>query len=50
MLPYVWTAYVLTALVFAVMIGGTLALGRSWRRRAGRIAPNVQIDQPSELE
>jgi len=47
MLPYVWTAYALTASVFAVMIGGTLALGRDWRRRAARIAPNVQMDQSS---
>jgi heme exporter protein D len=31
---YIWPAYGLTALVFAVLIIGTLRHARTWRRRA----------------
>jgi len=32
--PYVWTAYGLTAAVFALMVADTLARARRWRRKA----------------
>jgi heme exporter protein D len=31
---YIWPAYGLTALVFAVLVGGALNHARRWRRRA----------------
>jgi heme exporter protein D len=31
---YIWTAYGLTAAVFAIMIGGALAHSRRWKARA----------------
>jgi heme exporter protein D len=36
--PYVWSAFALTALVFAVMIARTLAHARRWRKRAEALA------------
>jgi heme exporter protein D len=31
---YIWPAYAVTAVVFAVMIAGSLRHARRWRRRA----------------
>jgi heme exporter protein D len=31
---YIWPAYAITALVFAIMIVGALSYARRWRRRA----------------
>ena len=31
---YIWPAYAITALVFAVLIGGALAHARRWKKRA----------------
>ncbi len=35
---YVWSAYGLTALVFAVLIGASLNHARHWRKRAEALA------------
>jgi heme exporter protein D len=32
--PYIWPAYGITALVFAVLVVGALAHARRWRRKA----------------
>jgi heme exporter protein D len=34
---FVWPAYALTSLMFAAMIGLTLARARRWRRRAEQL-------------
>lgn len=36
---FVWPAYAITALVFAAMIGLTLAKARRWRRKAEQAKP-----------
>ena len=35
---FVWSAYAITALVFAILIVGALAHARRWRRRAEQLA------------
>jgi heme exporter protein D len=35
---YIWPAYGITALTFAILIGASLAHARRWRRRAEDLA------------
>ncbi|MDP3173007.1 MAG: heme exporter protein CcmD [Phenylobacterium sp.] len=41
---YVWPAYAATALVFAAMIGLSLAHARRWRARAGGVRKDAPRD------
>jgi heme exporter protein D len=36
---YIWTAYGLTAVVFAAMIAGSIAHARRWKARAEALTP-----------
>ena len=45
--PYVWPAYAITALVFAVMIADSLLRARRWRKAVEEAEKAAGKDQPS---
>ena len=45
--PFVWPAYAITALVFAVMIADSLIRARRWRRAVEAAEKAAGKDRPS---
>ena len=45
--PYVWPAYAITALIFAVMIADSLLRVRKWRRAVEEAEAAAGKDRPS---
>ena len=45
--PYVWPAYAITALIFAVMIANSLMRARRWRKAVEDAEAAAGKDKPS---
>lgn len=41
---FIWPAYAVTALVFAVLIGGALNHSRRWKRKTQAMSAKLELD------